>query len=125
MELIPEGVTVNKQRYKEILHRLRNSIRHKRPDLWRRKNWLLLYNNAPAHRCALVQEEMAKQQVTILPHPSYSPDLAPCDFFFFPLLKEKLHGRQFQSVEEIVIATREAVRYVPANIFQQCFQKLC
>jgi hypothetical protein len=37
----------------------------------------------------LLQEELAKQQVTILPHPPYSPDIAPCDFFFFPPLKEK------------------------------------
>jgi hypothetical protein len=33
MEFIPEGVTVNKRRYKEILRCLQNSIRHKRPEL--------------------------------------------------------------------------------------------
>jgi hypothetical protein len=56
-----------------------------------------------------VQEELAKQQVTVLPHPPFSPDLAPCNFFFFPHLKEKLCGRRFQLAEEIVTATREAV----------------
>ena len=40
MEFIPEGATVNKTRYKEILGRLSDSIHHKRPELWRRKNWL-------------------------------------------------------------------------------------
>jgi hypothetical protein len=65
-----------------------------------------------------------KQQVTVLPHTLYSPDLAPCYFFFFPCLKEELHECQFQSAEEIIIATREAVRDLPANIFQQCFQQL-
>jgi hypothetical protein len=51
-------------------------------------------------------------------------DLAPCDYFFFPRLKEKLRGRRFLSAEEIVAATREAVWDLPTNTFQQCFQQL-
>jgi hypothetical protein len=54
MEFIPEGATINC--YKEILRHLRDSIRHKNPELWCRKHWLLLHNNAPAHRSVLVQE---------------------------------------------------------------------
>jgi histone-lysine N-methyltransferase SETMAR len=84
MEFIQEGATVNKHRYKEILRHLCNSICRKHPELWRRKNWLLLHGNAPAHCYVLDQEELAKQHVTVLPHPPYSPDLAPCDFFDFP-----------------------------------------
>jgi hypothetical protein len=38
MKFIPEGATVNKHRYKEILRRLCNSIHNKHPELWRRKN---------------------------------------------------------------------------------------
>jgi hypothetical protein len=71
----------------------------------------------------LVQEELPKQQVTILPHHPCSLDLTPCDFFFFPRLKEKLCGRQFLSAKEVA-ATREAVWDLPADIFQQCFQQL-
>jgi hypothetical protein len=41
VEFIPERVTVNKYRYKEILHHLRNTIQHKHPGLWHKKNWLL------------------------------------------------------------------------------------
>jgi hypothetical protein len=48
----------------------------KSPKLWCRKNCLLLYNNAPAHRSVVVHEELAKQQVSVLPHPPYSPELA-------------------------------------------------
>jgi transposase len=95
MEFILEGVTVNKHHYKEIIRPLRSSIHHKRSELWRRKNCLLLHDKAPAHRSMLVQEEMAKQQNTVLPHPPYSPDLAPCDFFFFPRLKVNYMGIDF------------------------------
>jgi hypothetical protein len=48
MELIPQGSIVNKHRYNEILHRLCKSIRYKRPELWRRKNWLF-YMTVPLH----------------------------------------------------------------------------
>jgi hypothetical protein len=36
--------------------------------------------------------------MVIVPNPLYSPDLAPCDFAFFPKLKIKLKGRHFESV---------------------------
>jgi histone-lysine N-methyltransferase SETMAR len=124
MEFIPKGVTVSKHRYKEILLHLRSSVHHKHLELWHRKNGLLLHDNAPAHRYVLVQEELAKQQATVVPHPPYSPDLTQCDIFFFPHLKEKLCGRRFQSAEKIVTARREAIQDLPADIFQQCFQQL-
>jgi histone-lysine N-methyltransferase SETMAR len=124
MEFILEGVTANKHLYKEILCCLRISICHKCPELWQRKNWLLLHDNASARRSVLFQEELAKQQVTVLSHPPYSLDLAPCNIFFFPCLKVKLRGRRFQSADKIITATREAVRDLPADIFQQCFQQL-
>jgi hypothetical protein len=44
MEFIPKEVTVNKHRYQEILHHLCNPICHKHPELWHRKNWLLLHD---------------------------------------------------------------------------------
>jgi hypothetical protein len=79
---------------------------------------------AHANCSMLLQEELTKQQVTVLPQPPYSPDLTPCNFFFFLGLKEKLWGNCFQSATEIFTATREAVQDLPANIFQQCFQEL-
>jgi hypothetical protein len=35
------------------------------------------------------------------PHPLYSPDLVPCDFFLFSKIKLKLKGRWFDTNEEI------------------------
>jgi len=41
----------------------------------------------------------------LLPHPPYSLDLAPFDFFLFPNLKKSLAGQKFSSNEEVVAAT--------------------
>ena len=38
----------------------------------------------------------------LIPHPAYSPDLAPSDFFLFPNLKKDIRGRHFRSDEEVV-----------------------
>jgi hypothetical protein len=39
--------------------------------------------------------------MAVIPHPPYSPDLAPCDFFLFPKMKLKLKGRRFETNEDI------------------------
>ena len=48
----------------------------------------LIHDNAPARKCVLVQDFLKEEKVVQLSHPPYSPDLSPCDFFLFPLLKK-------------------------------------
>jgi hypothetical protein len=43
----------------------------------------------------------------ILPHPQYSPALAPSEFCLFPKLKTKLSGRRFGSNEGVMEAVHE------------------
>jgi histone-lysine N-methyltransferase SETMAR len=43
----------------------------------------------------------------ILPHPQYSPDLAPSDFCLFPKLKTKRRGKRFGSNESVMKAVNE------------------
>jgi histone-lysine N-methyltransferase SETMAR len=74
-----EGQTVNKECYLEVLARLRESVRRKRPGLWPDK-WILHHDNAPAHDALRFHEFLAKNSITKMDHPPYSPDLAPCDF---------------------------------------------
>jgi len=45
--------------------------------------------------------------VHILPHPPYSPDLAPSDLYLFGMLKGRIRGRRFTSSDEIVAEIRE------------------
>jgi hypothetical protein len=48
-----------------------------------------------------VQEFLAKNNMEVVPHPPYSLDLAPYDFFHFPKMKIKFKGRRFDTAEEI------------------------
>jgi hypothetical protein len=62
-------------------------------------NWLLHHDNAPSHTSFFTREFLTKNNTTVIPHPPYSPDLAPCDFSLFPRLKIKLKGRRFDTIE--------------------------
>ncbi|UYV71883.1 hypothetical protein LAZ67_9000872 [Cordylochernes scorpioides] len=94
-EFLPQGRTVNKEYYLQVMRNLREAIRQKRPDLWKNKNWLLHHDNAPAHTSLLVRDFLAKTNTLMMPQPPYSPDLVPCDFFLFPKLKRPMKGRRY------------------------------
>jgi histone-lysine N-methyltransferase SETMAR len=44
--------------------------------------------------------------LTVLPHPPYSPDLAPSDFHLFGPLKDALRGTRFEDDESVIHAVR-------------------
>jgi hypothetical protein len=75
-EFIAQEQTVNQQFYLEVLTRLRESVRRKRPGLWPDK-WILHHDNAPAHDALGVREFLSKDSITKMDHQPYSPDLAP------------------------------------------------
>ena len=104
-EFVPPGQTVNQQFYLEVLRGLRENVRRKRPELWRSGDWFLNHDNAPAHTALSVTWYLASLGWTIVPHPPYSPDLAPCDFFLFPTMKKTLKGKRFATMEEVKTAS--------------------
>ena len=53
---VPRGETVNKEFYLNILKRLREAVRRKRPEAWTNNTWLLHHDNAPAHVSLLIRE---------------------------------------------------------------------
>jgi len=58
-EYAPDGQTINKEFYLEVLRHLHESVRRKRPEKWRDGDWIL-HHNVPAHTSNLVQQFLAK-----------------------------------------------------------------
>jgi len=69
-----------------------------------------------------VRESLATKQIPVLEHPAYSPDLSPSDFFLFPKTKEILKGRHFDDIDDIMSNTTAALKAIPQNQFQNCFE---
>ena len=83
---------------------IQRRIAEKRPHLAKKKV-LFHHDNAPAHTSAVATAKLVELSYELLPHPPYSPDLAPCDFFLFPNLKKSLAGQKFESNEEVIAVT--------------------
>ncbi|KAG5310509.1 SETMR methyltransferase, partial [Acromyrmex insinuator] len=55
-------------------------------------------DNAPAHSSAVATAKLVYElRYELLPHPPYSPDLAPCDFFLFPNKNGRSVGKSVSS----------------------------
>ena len=52
--------------------------------------------------------------------PSYSPDVAPCDFWLFP----KLRGCRDETIEKMKEATMKVIDTLTQEDFHGAFQKL-
>jgi transposase len=68
------------------------------------------------------REFLAGKQITLLEHPSYSPDLVPIDFILFLKIKEILKGRHFDDTDDVRSNTTAALKAIPQNQLQNCFE---
>jgi hypothetical protein len=80
--------------YLEVMTKLSERVRRKRPKLWR-NGCVLHQDNAPGHNALPAKQFLANHSITVLEHSSYSPDPAPCDFYFSPKIKSVLKGILF------------------------------
>jgi histone-lysine N-methyltransferase SETMAR len=120
-ELVPHDRTVNGQFYLEVIKHLREAVQRKRPEGWGNKTWMLHHDKAPAHMSLVIRKFLAKHDMTHIPQPPYSPDLAPVDFLFVPELKSTLKGRRFQTIEEIEEISLWDLRAI--KLINKCFKK--
>jgi hypothetical protein len=61
--------------------------------------------------------------MTVIPHPSYSPDLAPCDFSLFPQFKLKLKCHRFDTTEVIEAESQAVLNTLTEHDFHDAFKK--
>ena len=61
----------------------------------RRSRFSLHHDNTAPHKARPTQQFRKEQGITLLSHPPYSPDLAPCEFWLFP--KNKAASSQFRA----------------------------
>ena len=80
-----------------------------------------IHDKAPAHKCVLVQDFLKEEKVVQLSHPPYSPDLSPCDFFLFPLLKKTLFGHCYESRSALGSAIYQCLQGKPKKAYFSAF----
>ena len=106
IDYLEQGSTINGAYYAGELWRIRQEIARKRRGKLTR-GVLLLHNNDPAHTSQVAMTTATECGFQILPHPPYSPDMAPVNFYLYPKLKFHLRGKQYESNEGVIEAVNE------------------
>jgi hypothetical protein len=102
---LPKGVKFNSDYYiSEILSPL--LAWHRRTAGGGRGNLIVHADNARPHKSKKVRQFMERNKMEMAPHPPYSPDLAPCDFFLFGAVKGRLQGRVFEEPDQLLTEVR-------------------
>ena len=57
--------------------------------------------------------------IKTVPHPPYSPDLAPCDFWLFP----KLRGCRYETIDEMKETVTKVIDTLTQEDIHGAFQK--
>lgn len=101
-ELLSPAETITGDRYKEQLLKLNEKIMKKRPAIAsNRRKVILLQDNARPHVAKCVKETLLGFGWELLPHPAYSPDLAPSDYHLFRSMQNALAETRFSNYEEV------------------------
>ena len=114
------GQTVNKEYYVEVLREFRERFLGKRPALFKSGRRHFHQDNAPVHNSILVTDYLTTMGIKTVPQPSYSPDLAPWDFWLFP----KLRGCRYETIEEMKEAVTKVIDTLTQEDIHGVFQKL-
>ena len=124
MHWVHTGQTVNKEYYVEVLREFRKRFQGMRPALFKSGQWHFHQDNAPVHNSILVTDYLSKMGIKSVPQPPYSPDLIPSDFWLFPMLKEKLRGCRYETIDEMDEAVMKVIDMLTQEDFHGAFQKL-
>ena len=65
--------------------------------------------------------KIASLNMLRLPHPAYSPDISPNDFFLYGYVKERLKGFHFTSREDLVSKVNEIIENIDKSIWSSVF----
>lgn len=100
-ELLESGATVTAEVYCKQLERVQEALIKKHPALVNRKKVVLLHDNARPHVAKVTQKKIQELGWEVLPHPAYSPDLAPTDYHLFRSMQHHLAGKHYKKEKEV------------------------
>ncbi|UYV60651.1 hypothetical protein LAZ67_1001762 [Cordylochernes scorpioides] len=78
-------------------------------------------DNARPHTAQQILAQIFRYGWILMPHPAYSPDLAPSDFYLFGKLKNFLPGRTFENDEMLLHEFRGWLRNQDVAFYQTTF----
>ncbi|GFR62645.1 transposase [Elysia marginata] len=123
VDILPQDTATTASYYvQNVLSQVKSAINEQRPKVSTSRT-LLLRENAGPHKARATTQSLRELGIQVLAHTAYSPDLAPCDFWLFPILKDRLAGRKFDRIQDLAKAVNSELRTIPEEDYQRKFRK--
>jgi histone-lysine N-methyltransferase SETMAR len=97
LELLPTNCTITADLYCQQLDRVAAKLQRKQDKIY------FLHDNARPHIARSTCEKLLQLGWVTVPHPSYSPDLAPTDYHLFRSLSNYLKEKKFDDENDLEI----------------------
>ncbi|KAI6657315.1 Transposase [Oopsacas minuta] len=82
----------------------------------------VLHDNARLHKSFAVRKKLKDTGMHEVPHPPYSPDIAPCDFWLLRKLKDNVSGREFEDLLSLGRAIYRCLEVIPKDEYRKTFE---
>jgi histone-lysine N-methyltransferase SETMAR len=123
-EIVPDGRTINAEGYSQQLVKMYTVVFERNPALVNRQRVLLHQDNARPHTAKKTLQKIEElEDIELLPHPGFSPDLEPSDYYLFRSMAQFLRGKKFQSVPNVEVAAEECFASKDKEWFYQAFKE--
>ena len=122
IDILPAKTSVTATYYTEVvLRKVIETICEQRPTVGCSRT-LMLHDNSAPHKAKVTTTFLEEREIRVLAHPAYSPDLAPCDFWLFPILQEKLAGHKFDRIQDLAKAVKSQLQGMPREQYQMALE---
>ena len=91
----------------------------KRPQ----SQFYLHLDNCKVHTSKITSEKIKELDLIKVPHPTYSPDIAPSDFYLFGDMKRKLQGKSFDDPQDLKESILKIISKISPEILNNVFKE--
>lgn len=121
-ELLKQNQTITAELYQQQLIRLNNALKNKRPEYAKRHEKMIFQHDNGHMFGKIVKVTLEELGWDVLPHPPYSPDIAPSDYHLFRSMAHGLSDQHFNIYEEIEKWLNEWIASKDESFFHQGIQ---
>ena len=78
----------------------------------------MLHDNARPHTVKVTRQKLIELGWELLPHPPYSPDIAPSDYHLFRAMQHHLDGKSYDDRQALETDIHEFFESKPARFYR-------
>jgi histone-lysine N-methyltransferase SETMAR len=121
VDVLPKGAKFNSQYMVDTIIPELASAGSRCPRSYAKHHTHIHMDNARPHTSIATKSAMDEKRLKCVPHPPFSPDLAPSDYYLFGRVKGALTGQTFASPEELRHAIIDFVSSIPRDELDRVF----